>query len=335
MCSINHDLKAIFIHIPKNGGCYIENILKKYYGFKLDYEIKANNYGFVENGNNPFIPSENYGVLKYYINSETIKNKYDIKDDIWNSYYKFTFVRNPYIKIISAYEYLKEQYNYSSYYKKNEEVDFPSFLDFFENQKTGFDNSLYKNCRELFYYHYYHSFIRQYEHLLNNDGDLNIDYIGRYENINDDLINVLKNLGVQNCYSHIHELFFNDNRINKSEKNEDIDYYYNKQTLEIVNDYFKGDFILFKYDRYNTIMELKKNINLSQEDPQIERKKILDVLINSLLNKDKYADINEEFKNTEDLENSDNHCIVIKNTQNNYHVIEYDLNNKKETLFCL
>lgn len=37
MCSINHDLKAIFFHVPKNGGLYIETLLNKYYGFKTYY----------------------------------------------------------------------------------------------------------------------------------------------------------------------------------------------------------------------------------------------------------------------------------------------------------
>ena len=32
MCSINHDKKAIFIHIPKTGGSYIAEILQKNYG---------------------------------------------------------------------------------------------------------------------------------------------------------------------------------------------------------------------------------------------------------------------------------------------------------------
>ena len=42
MCSVNHDLKAIFIHIPKNGGTYIGTTLVQYYGFNcyLDKLIK-------------------------------------------------------------------------------------------------------------------------------------------------------------------------------------------------------------------------------------------------------------------------------------------------------
>ena len=37
MCSINHDKKAIFIHINKTGGSYIAGSLEKYYGFTTYY----------------------------------------------------------------------------------------------------------------------------------------------------------------------------------------------------------------------------------------------------------------------------------------------------------
>ena len=37
MCSINHNLKAIFVHIHKTGGTTLAMSLKKYYGFKTYY----------------------------------------------------------------------------------------------------------------------------------------------------------------------------------------------------------------------------------------------------------------------------------------------------------
>ena len=42
MIYINHSKKAIFIHIPKNGGTYIGTTLVQYYGFNcyLDKLIK-------------------------------------------------------------------------------------------------------------------------------------------------------------------------------------------------------------------------------------------------------------------------------------------------------
>ncbi len=46
MCSINHDLKAIYLHIPKNGGLYVQNILEKYYNFKTIYFTRSDHYLF-------------------------------------------------------------------------------------------------------------------------------------------------------------------------------------------------------------------------------------------------------------------------------------------------
>jgi hypothetical protein len=39
MCSINHDLKALFIHIPKTAGIYIRSTLEKNYDFDLFYFV--------------------------------------------------------------------------------------------------------------------------------------------------------------------------------------------------------------------------------------------------------------------------------------------------------
>ena len=45
MCSINHEKKAIFIHIPKTAGMYIRSVLSEYYNFEIylfkrpDHEI--------------------------------------------------------------------------------------------------------------------------------------------------------------------------------------------------------------------------------------------------------------------------------------------------------
>jgi hypothetical protein len=35
MCSINHEKKAIFIHIPKTAGIYVRSALTKKYNFEL------------------------------------------------------------------------------------------------------------------------------------------------------------------------------------------------------------------------------------------------------------------------------------------------------------
>ena len=77
MCSINHDLKAIFFHIPKNGGLYVQNILEKYYGFDTVYFTRKDHYLFDDEKNkernikmysrlkNGFIKIRKNGIFRY------------------------------------------------------------------------------------------------------------------------------------------------------------------------------------------------------------------------------------------------------------------------------
>jgi len=270
MCSVNHDLKAIYIHVPKNGGLYVEHILKRYYGFTLDYIIKPDNYGFIYENDIFHFPKERRGVLKYYMNSKYIKRQYNMTEKMWNEYTKFTFIRNPYTKIISSYEYLKKMYNTDEYKNENyKPINFPSFSDFIKNQKYGFEQPLYKNNIELYCYHYYHTFITQYEHLLNNE-DINIDYIGNFENLNEDLIDILKKIGVKNPTKHINEIN-NNTKFNVTKKS-DISNYIDDDLLFFINDYYNKDFEIFGYEKYYNINDLSINVDFEKQNEDYSNK---------------------------------------------------------------
>jgi Sulfotransferase family len=255
MCTVNHDLKAIYIHIPKTGGYYVEETLIKYYGFKRDYSIKPNHYGFMLDMDDPLLPIENRGAFRYCTNNSTM-----FPSHIWNSYYKFTFVRNPYPRIISAYEFLKGNYNGN--------IKFPSFKELLIIQNNGFNTPLYQD-RNLLPYHYYHLFITQTDHLIDNSGNISIDFIGRNESLNEDLINVLQTIGVSNPFKHIEQVKRNV-FLNKTEKLE-LEYYIDEDILHFVNDYFKLDFNYFNYPMHFTVPDLIQNININNKT-EIENK---------------------------------------------------------------
>ena len=108
MCSINHDKKAIYIHIPKTGGSFIRDSLKNYYGFKPYYLKRPDHNQFCRIYDNSVDKHENkiFGTLLYYKTSPHLNRIMNMDQEKWNNYFIFTFVRNPYDRFASAYKHL-------------------------------------------------------------------------------------------------------------------------------------------------------------------------------------------------------------------------------------
>ena len=66
MISINHNLKAIYVHIPKTGGLYVEHILTNVYDFVKLYPTDLND--------------KFYNLLNFNINH--IKKEPDFDDKV-------------------------------------------------------------------------------------------------------------------------------------------------------------------------------------------------------------------------------------------------------------
>ena len=257
MVSICHELKAIYIHTPKVGGLYIEQILSKYYNFKTIFFTRPDHNKFNEknrtylNGKCGVLNIVKKGIIRYYQTPILTS----ITQEHWDTYYKFAFIRNPYDRFISAYEYLNR-------YKIGNSLE-----DLIEQKDNISD------------YAYFHTFVSQYNQLLNNKNELNINYLGNFENLNKELITILTNLGVKQI---LHNDYIINNIVINSSKKKEYTTYYSNDLIQKINILFEDDFTHFKYKKCENIEELiedSKKYNIT-EQKLIDNNKLIDNKLN-------------------------------------------------------
>jgi hypothetical protein len=232
MCSVNHDLKAIFIHVHKTGGTYISYMLHKYYGFKNYYLHRPDHdtFCFNKKKKTKYINYENrvHGVLMYYKTSPFINKKMGMTPEKWNTYYKFCFVRNPYDKIISAWNHVN-RFN----------IPFANYL------------LLTNKCNDV---EYMHMFMPQVRNIINEKGDIKMNYIGKFETLEEDFQKILGEIGIKQI---LHD---QSKSMNKREHAPFYEYY-DQMILNRVNILLKEDFDKLDYKMIENVDDMKNLSN--------------------------------------------------------------------------
>ena len=185
---IFHDLKTIFIHVERTGGVSVRKHL-------LEHE-------------NHF---RRWQQTKHFTSSE-MKELTQLWD-IWDNYYKFAFVRNPYDRLVSWYNACHLHHEWVS--------DIALYM------------RQYNTLSELIYHNQPHSQLikSQYETTSN------LDFVGRFENREEDFGKICDKIDIP--YS---------NRKENTSVHLDYKTYYTGVTKKIVTEWFKEDLERFKYE---------------------------------------------------------------------------------------
>ncbi len=158
----------IFIASPKTGTVTVQKVLQN-----LDPEAER------------FKIKRGTEEIKIFGHARAIDIKEAIGDDFYNQHQTFAFVRNPLSKFVSSYFFYK-----GSSFKTKKQI---------KSLKWRVDRSLKVLFAKIFPFKIWailYPYKSNYGHITDRKGNLIVDYIGRTENLNQDLIFILKKMDI-------------------------------------------------------------------------------------------------------------------------------------------
>jgi hypothetical protein len=185
--------KAIFVHIPKCAGISVNKTL---------FNSLAGGHTTLDQYINVFPPS------------------------LFQSYFKFTFVRNPWDRVVSAYCFLQNggRNKWDSDFYEREIKQFDSFKQFVH----AWLNPI--NIQK------FHHFRPQHLYFLDKYNKVTVDYIAYFENIEEDFNYIAQKIGCNRKLSK-------NNVISRA----DYRSYYDEETIKIVEEVYRKDINLLNY----------------------------------------------------------------------------------------
>ncbi len=209
---ISHQHKCIFIHIPKTAGTSINEFFHPGIKFKVAQPDYERLFGWCPK-------------RKLHMQHATSKQLVEtglVTEEQWNTYFKFTFVRNPWDRTYSDYLWIQSYAGVKG-----------SFNDYL-NRTNEFDKVLNDNSN----FHYLGDHLLSQTDFFDFEGIDKPDFIGRFENFDADIAFILKQLSINKTFS-IHK--------NKSKRHLHYSNFFSGTKMKKVANLFKRDIDLLKY----------------------------------------------------------------------------------------
>jgi hypothetical protein len=204
---LSHSKRFIFVHIYKTGGQSLRKAMERY---DHKYNTLVAIRSLVRNG--PFVDES---IVPKHAGILEIKQKLD--PEIFNSYHKFSTVRNPFDWQVSLYHYvLRQKKNLHPHYSIIKGLkDFDEYVEWRVEEDP----------------------VNQASLLTDESGQILVDQILKLENIHDDFDLLCKKLD-------IHDVSLP--HLNKTNRNK-YQQYYNPTTRKLMEEAYAQDLELFEY----------------------------------------------------------------------------------------
>ena len=162
-----------------------------------------------------FLKMENdYRKFAFRQHNEIRVAKKVLPDEIFNSYFKFAFVRNPWDRLVSEYEFIRRRPNHGRH-PKVIRMEFDEYIVYQSKRRDA----------------------HQIDMLADKQGNLLMDFVGKFENLEKDWLYVAKKLGIEN------------KELGHRKKSGIKDYkaYYTQENWDLVADLWHRDIDAFGY----------------------------------------------------------------------------------------
>jgi len=209
---ICHTKKCIFVHIPKTAGSSIEDAI---WGDDLSIRTVEHLWmGAVRPGYNKY----QSGGLQHLLAPQI---RQEVGNDIFSSYYKFSFVRNPWAKVVSQFYYLKTRPDLLQMMGLHRWSPFRSYLKALEKSHEMHVQSM-----------------EQHQFIYTQEEGCIVDFVGRFENLHNDFRIVSNRLGMGDV-SLPHA--------RKSKRTKPYQTFYTARQRQLIETIYQRDIQLFDY----------------------------------------------------------------------------------------
>ena len=205
---ICHKRKCIFVHIPKCGGTRIKRLLWQRPEDRTEENLWM---GFVDEYHNKY----QTGGLQHLKARQIF---IEVGAEIFQSYFKFSIVRNPWDKAVSQYSYMKNRPDLQRFIGMKRTDDFKRYLELTTRKRHV-------------------QWEPQYKFLYDDDGKLLVDFVGRFESYEEDVPYLLSRLDLPKT-PLLHE---------KKGQRSDYREYYDAATEIMIATLYRDDIELFGY----------------------------------------------------------------------------------------
>jgi len=169
---VSHDLRCIFVHVPRTGGTSIETAL----GLKGDWRIE-NTHSMFGRITSPDLKQRIKSTD--YLQHLTANELRSLLLHEFQNYYRFAFVRNPWDRMVSIYCHMDPHMKLEA--EPGRPFTGTSFGEFLEWSENITDAHL----------------APQYTYLYAANGACLLDFVGRFEQLDQDFGRICAHLGVR------------------------------------------------------------------------------------------------------------------------------------------